>query len=54
MRLGRVLRDGAWALVLPEVVIGCTKFGVFTPTEVAVVAAFYALSVSLFIYRSAH
>ncbi len=51
-RLGRALRDGVWALVLPVVIIGGMKFGVFTPTEAAVVAVFYALAVSLFIYRS--
>ena len=51
-RLGRALRDGVWALVLPVVIIGGMKFGVFTPTEAAVVAVFYALAVSLFVYRS--
>ncbi|WP_372524299.1 TRAP transporter large permease subunit [Piscinibacter sp.] len=50
-RLGQALRDGVWALVLPVVIIGGMKFGVFTPTEAAVVAAVYSLVVGLFVYR---
>ncbi|MEN9887960.1 MAG: Sialic acid transporter permease protein SiaT, partial [Pseudomonadota bacterium] len=40
------LRDAAWALGLPVIVVIGLKFGVFTPTEAAVVAAVYALLVS--------
>jgi tripartite ATP-independent transporter DctM subunit len=50
-RLGRALVDGVWALALPGVIIGGMKFGVFTPTEAAVVAVVYALVVGLFVYR---
>ena len=39
------LREAAWALVLPVIVIVGLKMGVFTPTEAAVVAAVYALLV---------
>lgn len=52
--LGRrlaVLAQGFWALLLPVIIIGGLKFGIFTPTEAAVVAAAYALVVGLFIYR---
>ena len=45
------LRNGVWALVLPFVIIGGMKAGVFTPTEAAVVAVFYSLFAGLFIYR---
>ena len=45
------LREAAWALVLPLIVVFGLKFGVFTPTEAAVVAAVYALLVSLWVYR---
>ncbi len=48
---GQALRDAVWALVLPVVVVGGLKAGVFTPTEAAVVAAVYALAVSLLVYR---
>jgi tripartite ATP-independent transporter DctM subunit len=44
-------RQALWALILPAIIIGGLRFGVFTPTEAAVVAAFYALFVGLFIYR---
>lgn len=45
------LRDGIWALMMPIMIIGGIRFGVFTPTEAAVVAAVYALFISTFIYR---
>ncbi|WAC26247.1 TRAP transporter large permease [Ancylobacter sp. SL191] len=44
-------RDAFWALMLPVVIIGGLKFGIFTPTEAAVIAAVYSLVVGLFIYR---
>lgn len=44
-------RDGAWALVMPVIIIGGLRFGVFTPTEAGVVAAVYALVVGAVIYR---
>jgi tripartite ATP-independent transporter DctM subunit len=47
----RSLGAGAWALVLPLIIVGGLKGGVFTPTEAGVVAAFYALFVGAFIYR---
>jgi tripartite ATP-independent transporter DctM subunit len=40
-----------WALLMPIIIIGGLKSGIFTPTEAAVVAAFYALVVSLFVHR---
>ena len=47
----RALRDAAWALVLPVIIIVGLKLGVFTPTEAGVVAAVYALFVSTVVYR---
>ena len=47
----RALREASWALVLPVIIIVGLKFGVFTPTEAAVVAAVYALFISTFVYR---
>lgn len=44
-------RDGIWALLLPLIILVGLKFGVFTPTEAGVIAAVYALFVSMFIYR---
>lgn len=47
----RALAEGGWALMMPVIIIGGLKFGVFTPTESAVVAVFYAIFVGVFIYR---
>ena len=48
------VRKSTWALVLPLIVLVGLKFGVFTPTEAAVVAAVYALFVATIIYRELH
>jgi tripartite ATP-independent transporter DctM subunit len=46
------LKGASWALLLPVIILGGLRGGLFTPTESAVVAAFYALFVSVVIYRS--
>ncbi|WP_462386266.1 TRAP transporter large permease [Acidovorax sp. Q11] len=45
------LREAAWALGLPIIILVGLRMGVFTPTEAAVVAAMYALIVSMVVYR---
>ncbi len=45
------VKDGAWALMLPVIIIGGFRSGIFTPTEAGAVAAMYALLVALFVYR---
>jgi TRAP-type transport system large permease protein len=47
----RATRRAAFALLMPIIIIGGMKTGKFTPTEAAVVAAFYALVVALFVHR---
>ena len=47
----KVLSGSAWALMMPVIIIGGLRFGFFTPTEAAVVAAMYALLVATLIYR---
>ena len=47
----RITANGGWAIALPIVILGGMKFGVFTPTEAAVVAAVYSFVVGMFIYR---
>ena len=49
--IGVAMRQATWALVLPLIVVFGLKFGVFTPTEAAVVTAMYALLISVFIYK---
>lgn len=44
-------KEAFWALLMPAIIIGGLRGGVFTPTEVAVVVAVYALLVGAFIYR---
>ncbi len=46
-----LLGQGGWALMLPVIIIGGLRFGIFTPTEAAVVAAAYALFVGAVVYR---
>ena len=43
--------EGVWALLLPVIILVGLRAGIFTPTEAGVVAAVYALFVSLAIYR---
>lgn len=50
VRLRATARAG-WALFMPVIVLGGIRFGVFTPTEAAVVAAVYALFVGMVVYR---
>ena len=49
-RLASLGRSGP-ALVLPLVIVGGIRVGVFTATEAGAVAAFYALLVGVFFYR---
>jgi tripartite ATP-independent transporter DctM subunit len=44
-------KEGVWALFLPAIIIVGLRFGIFTPTEAAVVAAVYALFVAIAVYR---
>lgn len=47
----KALGHSFWAMMMPVIILGGLKGGIFTPTEAAVVAAVYALLVSTFIYR---
>ncbi|MFZ5754429.1 MAG: TRAP transporter large permease [Bacillota bacterium] len=51
IQLLKSMLDAIWALILPLVIMGGIVFGIFTPTEAAVVAVWYAFFVSFFIYR---
>lgn len=48
----RLLRESFWALLCPLIVLGGIYAGYFTPTEAACISVFYALLVSLFLYRT--
>lgn len=49
--VGRALRDAAWEIPLPIIILGGIYGGFFTATEAAAVTAFYVLVVEVFIYR---
>ncbi len=50
-RLGLTIR-ALPALMLPVIIVGGIKSGVFTPTEAAAITALYALLIGVFVYRS--
>ncbi|HEX8884834.1 MAG TPA: TRAP transporter large permease [Noviherbaspirillum sp.] len=45
-------KEAIWGLLAPVIILGGLRTGLFTPTEAAVVAAFYGLFVGLFVYRT--
>lgn len=47
----RALRETAWELPLPFIIIGGIYTGAFTATEAAAVTAFYVLIIEVFVYR---
>ncbi len=49
--VGHSFKDGIWALVIPVIIVGGIKAGVFTPTEAGVVAAVYSFLVGKFVYK---
>ncbi len=49
--LGKATWQAGWALIMPVIVLGGIYGGIFTPTEAAAVAVFYAFTVGTLIYR---
>ena len=47
----RATLNAGWALLMPVIILGGIYGGIFTPTEAAVIAVFYALTVGLFVHR---
>lgn len=52
MQLPGITLNAAPALLMPVILLTCIYSGVTTPTEAAAIAAFYALIVSAFLYRT--
>ncbi|QPF75319.1 TRAP transporter large permease [Roseateles sp. DAIF2] len=48
----RSLREAAWGLIAPVLILGGMRAGWFTPTEAAVVAVFYGLFVGMVVHRT--
>ncbi len=51
MPVSEATRAAALALMMPVIILGGIYGGIFTPTEASIVAVFYALIVSCFVYR---
>ena len=49
---GKLFADSVWALLCPVIILGGIYTGFFTPTEAACVSVFYAIIISLFVYKS--
>lgn len=47
-----LMKDGIWAILTPVIILGCIYGGIASPTEAAVISVFYALFVSIVIYKS--
>jgi C4-dicarboxylate transporter DctM subunit len=47
----KIVKDAAWGMGVPVIILGGIYGGVFTPTEAAAVSVIYALFVTLVIYR---
>lgn len=50
--LAAVCKESFWAVLNPVIILGCIYTGVASPTEAAVISVFYALFISLFVYKS--
>jgi C4-dicarboxylate transporter DctM subunit len=47
-----VFKDSFWALLAPVIILGSIYSGIASPTEAAVISVYYALFISLFIYKT--
>ncbi|MBR1634428.1 MAG: TRAP transporter large permease [Lachnospiraceae bacterium] len=50
--LWNVFKDGFFAVLSPVIILGCIYSGIASPTEAAVISVFYALIISLFVYKT--
>jgi C4-dicarboxylate transporter, DctM subunit len=48
----KVFFESFWALLTPVIILGCIYSGVASPTEAAVISVFYALIISMFVYKT--
>lgn len=47
----KVFKESFFAILSPVIILGCIYSGVASPTEAAVISVYYALIVSIFIYK---
>jgi C4-dicarboxylate transporter DctM subunit len=49
--LAASVKESAWALMIPVIILGGIYSGIFTPTEAAGISAVYSATVGMFVYR---
>ena len=47
-----MFKEGFFAVLSPVIILGCIYTGIASPTEAAVISVFYALVISLFVYKT--
>ncbi|SHJ56302.1 C4-dicarboxylate transporter, DctM subunit [Geosporobacter subterraneus DSM 17957] len=47
-----VFKDSFWALFAPVIILGSIYSGIASPTEAATISVFYAIIISLYVYKS--
>ena len=47
-----LFKESVWALLTPVIILGSIYGGIASPTEAAVISVFYALLISLFVYKT--
>jgi tripartite ATP-independent transporter DctM subunit len=52
LRIFWAFKSSFLAILMPGIILGGILFGIVTPTEAAAIAVFYALFISVFIYRA--
>lgn len=50
----QVLKESFFSILSPVIILGCIYSGIASPTEAAVISVFYALFISMTIYKSIH
>lgn len=50
--LFKVVKESFFAILSPVIILGCIYSGIASPTEAVVISVFYALFISLFVYKS--
>lgn len=50
--LFQVLRESFFSILSPVIILGCIYSGIASPTEAAVISVFYALFISMVVYKS--
>ncbi len=48
----KLFKDSVWGLITPIIILGSIYGGIASPTEAAAISVFYALFVSMFVYRT--